>query len=295
MVPHPWRALVIGKNGQVGWELGRTLASFTQVTSVDYPEIDLTKPDSVRRCLRQTHPELIVNAAAYTAVDKAESEPDLARKVNGVAPGILAEEAHRLGALLVHYSTDYIFDGTKRSPYLEDDALAPLSVYGRSKLEGDLAIRQVGAAHLILRISWVYGIRGQNFLRTISRLAREREKLRIVNDQIGCPTWSRMVAEATALAICQLQTSPAPEALRGTYHLCASTHTNWHGFASAIVESLPAAERKCTAVEPIPTSDYPTPARRPAYSVLDCSKLERTFGLRLPTWEQQLRLCLQTT
>jgi dTDP-4-dehydrorhamnose reductase len=284
----PPRVLLIGKIGQVGYELRRTLAPWTQLVAVDYPEIDLTNPDSIRHHVRETRPQLIVNAAAYTAVDKAEAEPDLAMKINGLAPGILAEEAKSAGALLVHYSTDYIFDGTKTEPYIETDAPSPLSAYGRSKLAGDDAVRAVGGPHLIFRLCWVYGGRGQNFMLTIMRLAREREKLRVVADQFGCPTWSRMIAETTSLAVLRTLSSGNPAEYTGTYHLAASGVTSWHGFAKAIVDSMPSETRKCTSVEPITTAEYPTPAKRPAYSALNCDKLHRTFGLRLPDWRQSL-------
>jgi dTDP-4-dehydrorhamnose reductase len=285
--------LLIGNNGQVGWELCRTLAPFSHLTKVDYPEIDLTDGASIRQWVRDTRPAVVVNAAAYTAVDKAESETDLAMKINGLAPGILAEETRKLGALLVHYSTDYVFDGAKGQPYLEDDSPNPLGAYGRSKLAGDQAVQQVDGLHLIFRLCWVYGARGQNFLLTISRLAREREKLRVVMDQVGCPTWSRLIAEATSQVVRQVLASQTPDLFKGIYHLCAGGQTSWHGFAKAIVASLPPDERKCTEVEAIPTSAYPTPARRPAHSVLCCDKLRRVFGLALPSWEDQLKLVLE--
>ncbi len=287
------RVLLIGRIGQVGWELRRTLAPWAHVVAVDYPEIDLTQPDSMRQHVRNTRPEIIINSAAYTAVDKAEAEPDLAMKINGIAPGIIAEEAKSAGALLVHYSTDYVFDGLKKEPYVETDAPAPLGSYGRSKLAGDDAVRAVGGPHLIFRLCWVYGGRGQNFMLTIMRLAREREKLRVVADQVGCPTWSRMIAETTSLALAKALVSGHPEDFTGSYHLAASGQTSWHGFAKAIVESTPAEGRKCTVVEPISTADYPTPAKRPAYSVLGCDKLFRTFGLRLPDWHESLTEVLE--
>ncbi len=287
------RVLLIGRIGQVGWELRRTLAPWAQVIAVDFPEIDLTQPDSMRQHVRNTRPEIIINSAAYTAVDKAEAEPDLAMKINGIAPGIIAEEAKSAGALLVHYSTDYVFDGLKKEPYVETDAPAPLGSYGRSKLAGDDAVRAVGGPHLIFRLCWVYGGRGQNFMLTIMRLAREREKLRVVADQVGCPTWSRMIAETTSLALAKALVSGHPEDFTGSYHLAASGQTSWHGFAKAIVESMPAEGRKCTVLEPISTADYPTPAKRPAYSVLGCDKLFRTFGLRLPDWHESLTEVLE--
>jgi dTDP-4-dehydrorhamnose reductase len=287
------RILLIGKVGQVGWELRRALAPIAQVVCVDFPEIDLTNGDSIRQWVTQAQPEIVINAAAYTAVDKAESEPDRAMKINGVAPGILAEEAKRIGVLLVHYSTDYVFDGTKHEPYLEDDAPNPLGAYGRTKLAGDEAVRASGGAHLIFRLCWVYGARGQNFMLTMMRLAREREKLRVVSDQVGCPTWSRMIAETTALAVKQTFAAGDRSAFTGTYHLAASGATSWHGFARSIVGLMPAEGKKCSQVEAIPTSEYPTPTKRPAYSVLGCDKLERTFGLRLPNWEESLKQVLE--
>jgi dTDP-4-dehydrorhamnose reductase len=289
-LPH---ILLIGKVGQVGWELRRTLASMARITCVDFPEIDLTSADSIRRWVRETRPNIVINAAAYTAVDKAEAEPDKAMGINGTAPGILAEEAKALGALLVHYSTDYVFDGTKTTPYVETDSPNPLGAYGRSKLAGDEAVRAADGAHLILRLCWVYGARGQNFMLTMMRLAREREKLRVVADQIGCPTWSRMIAETTALALRQTVATADWSALTGTYHLASSGVTSWQGFAQAIVNLMPAESRKCSIVEPISTPEYPTPAKRPAYSVLSCDKLQQVFGLRLPNWEESLKQVLE--
>jgi len=286
------KILLLGKNGQVGWELCRTLAPLAEVAAVDYPEINFTDTSALRQLVAGTRPAVVVNAAAYTAVDKAETEPDLCRQVNAVAPGVLAEAAKKAGALMVHYSTDYIFDGTKTTPYLETDAPNPLGAYGRSKWEGDQAVKASSANHLIFRLCWVYGARGQNFMLTIRRLAREREKLRVVGDQLGCPTWSRMIAEATALALKQVLASADKSTFNGEYHLAANGQASWHGFASRIVALMPDAERKCREVAAITTPEYPTPARRPAYSVLDCGKLRKTFGLRLPDWEASLRQVL---
>jgi dTDP-4-dehydrorhamnose reductase len=287
------RILLFGKIGQVGWELRRTLAPMAELVCVDYPEVDFTNPDSVRRWIREAAPAIIINAAAYTAVDKAETDTALAMKINAEAPGLMAEEAKARGALLVHYSTDYVFDGTKTAPYTEDDAANPLGAYGRTKLAGDDAIRAAGCHHLIFRLCWVYGARGANFMLTMMRLARERETLRVVADQFGSPTGARLIAEATTLALRRVDSPEAAAALSGTYHLCSAGHTSWHGFASAIIESMPEAERKCRQVEPITTADYPTPARRPAYSVMSCAKLERAFGLRLPDWRSGLGLVLE--
>ena len=286
------KILLIGKNGQVGWELRRTLAPLAEVVAVDYPEINLNDTPALRQFVAGTRPSVVVNAAAYTAVDKAETETELCRQINAVAPGVLAGEAKKLGALMVHYSTDYIFDGAKASPYVETDAPNPLGAYGRSKLEGDRAVKASGANHLIFRLCWVYGVRGQNFMLTVQRLAREREKLRVVDDQFGCPTWSRMIAETTTLALKQVLASADSSVFNGEYHLAASGQTNWHGFASRIIELMPETERKCRAVEQITTPEYPTPAKRPANSVLDCGKLQKTFGLRLPDWEASLRQVL---
>ena len=285
------RILLTGVNGQVGWELHRSLAPLGQVVAMDSKALDLTDADAIRAKVREVAPRIIVNPAAYTAVDKAESEPGRARLVNAVAPAVLAEAAGECGAMLVHYSTDYVFDGRKETPYLEDDVTHPLNVYGATKLDGEAAIRASGVRHLILRTSWVYGARGGNFLLTMQRLMQERPELRIVDDQIGAPTWSRMIAEATALILAQCL-SPARGADRpepwGTYHLTCGGETSWYGFAAAIAElgGYP------TRLTPIPSSDYPTPARRPANSRLDNGKLARVFGLRLPHWREALKLCL---
>jgi dTDP-4-dehydrorhamnose reductase len=286
------KILLIGKNGQVGWELRRTLAPLAEVRAMDYPEIDFTNTAMLRAMVAAVDPTVIVNAAAYTAVDKAETETDLCRQVNAIAPGVLAEAAKKAGALMVHYSTDYIFDGTKTSHYVETDAPNPLGAYGRTKLEGDRAVKASGADHLIFRLCWVYGTRGQNFMLTMQRLAREREKLRVVDDQFGCPTWSRMIAEATALALKQVMAGADRSAYNGEYHLAASGYTSWYGFATSIIEGMPEVERKCRVVERITTAEYPTPAKRPAFSALDCGKLQKTFGLRLPNWETSLRQVL---
>lgn len=284
--------LLTGVRGQVGWELRRTLAPLGRVTAVDRAELDLANPDAIRAKVRALSPKLIVNPAAYTAVDRAESEANQARAINAIAPAVLAEAAKGSGAILVHYSTDYVFDGAKPGPYLEDDAPHPLNVYGATKLAGEQAIRASGVRHLILRTSWVYGTRGQNFLLTMQRLMRERAELKIVDDQVGAPTWSRQIAEATALILAQCL-SPARGADRpepwGTYHLTCGGETTWFGFARAIAE----LGGFSTRLLPIPSSDYPTPARRPANSRLDNGKLERTFGIRLPDWREALELCLQ--
>lgn len=289
------RMLLIGKNGQIGWELKRALAPLGEVVAVGSGELDLSKPAEIRRAVREMRPDLIVNAAAYTAVDAAEEEPELAMAVNGEAPGVLAEEAQRSDAALVHYSTDYVFDGAKGAPYTEDDEPAPINIYGETKLAGERAVRESGAAHLILRTSWVYGLRGKNFLLTVLRLAREREELRIVDDQIGAPTWSREIAEATAQMLGQGKYEAA-SFLRergGLYHLTAGGQTSWYSFARAILDLDPDREEQvCESVEPVPTSEYPTPARRTPYSVLCNGKLKCDFGFRLPEWYEQLKSTL---
>jgi dTDP-4-dehydrorhamnose reductase len=289
-IPHP-HILLTGANGQVGWELRRSLSTLGQVFSMDARAMNLADPDAIRRVLAQVKPRVIVNAAAYTAVDKAESDPDLARAVNAVAPGILAQEAANSGALLVHYSTDYVFDGSGDSAWKEADATGPLNVYGATKLAGEQAIAASRCRHLIFRTSWVYGARGSNFLLTMRRLMRERPELKIVADQVGAPTWCRSLAEATAQVLAQLHSpfrgSDRPEPW-GVYHMSNAGETTWHGFAQAIRDS----EGMDCHLHPIPTCDYPTPARRPMNSRLDNDKLARVFGIRLPEWNQALKLCL---
>ena len=291
------KILLFGGSGQVGWELRRTLSTVGEVFAPSSARADFGEPEKLRAVVRESRPDLIVNAAAYTAVDGAEKEPDLAMAINGTAPGVLAEEAGRLGAALVHYSTDYVFDGEKAAPYVEEDKAAPINVYGRSKLAGEEAVRGSGAPHLVLRTSWVYGTRGKNFLRTILRLAGEREELNIVDDQIGAPTWSRAIAEATAQILVGSRGDFAGflGESGGLYHLAASGETSWYGFARRILD-LSAGRRsfKLEKLSAIPTEEYPTPADRPASSTLSCEKLEETFGLSLPSWETQLGLCLDT-
>jgi dTDP-4-dehydrorhamnose reductase len=282
------RILLTGCAGQLGRELKRSLACLGDVIACDRQEFDLADPDALRDAVREAAPTVIVNAAAHTAVDKAESEPELAMAINAIAPGVLAEEAKRLGALLIHYSTDYVFDGTKPAPYTEDDSPAPLSVYGRSKREGELAIAATGARHLILRTSWVYGLHGANFMKTMLRLGKERDELRVVGDQIGAPTWSRHLADVTALVLAR------KDIPNGLYHLAAAGETSWHGYAEAIFYE---AQRvglmdKSPVVHRITSADYPLPAARPANSRLDCSRFRRDFDLTLPDWRTGLIDCL---
>jgi dTDP-4-dehydrorhamnose reductase len=287
--------LLTGKNGQVGWELQRTLAPLGKVVALDVEDLDLSDAEAIRRKVHEVQPHIIVNPAAYTAVDKAESEPELAMAINGIAPGVFAEEARARDALLVHYSTDYVFDGRKDGPYVEDDAPNPLGVYGNTKLAGEEAVRAAGCRHLILRTSWVYGARGKNFLLTMLKLAKERSELRIVDDQIGAPTWSRTLGEITAQILAQLHApGRAPielQKLYGTYHLTSAGAVSWHGFTAEILRQ--AGVKPAPVLHPIPTRDYPTPAARPANSQLSNDKLLKAFGLSGGDWRDNLRLCLQ--
>jgi dTDP-4-dehydrorhamnose reductase len=286
------RILLTGANGQVGSELRRSLAPLGEVVAFDRAGLDLAQPDVLIARVRDVAPQAIVNAGGYTTVDKAESEPEEASAINGTAPRVLAEEARRLGAILVHYSTDYVFDGEKAGPYTEADTPNPLSVYGRSKLEGERAVIASGCRHLTLRTSWVYGTRGRNFLLTMLRFAGEGRALRVVDDQIGAPTWCREIGDATAALLARPDLA-APGA-DGLYHLSADGFTSWFGFARAIVDS-PELVRLGIArptLEAIPTSEYPTPARRPRNSRLDCGRLESGAGLRLAPWDEALRRCM---
>ena len=269
----PFKVLLLGKNGQVGWELHRTLCPLGEIVATDRRELDITDYDRLRETVRLLKPQVIVNATAYTAVDKAEDEPELAMRINGEAPGVLAEEAKRCGALLVHYSTDYVFDGTKNGPYTEEDTPNPLNVYGRTKLAGEEAIRSVDGNHLIFRTSWVYGERGHNFYLTILRLAREKEEIRVVDDQIGAPTWCRTIAENTAFILAQGVNREEGyhayyEARKGLYHMTAAGQTSWYEFAKRIAETVPPEERKLRRIVPIKTSEYGYKARRPLNSVM---------------------------
>jgi dTDP-4-dehydrorhamnose reductase len=290
------KILLTGRNGQVGWELQRTLTPLGQVIALDAEELDLTDADAIRRKVQEIQPQIIVNPAAYTAVDKAEGGPGLAETVNGIAPGILAEEALRLSAVLVHYSTDYVFDGNKATPYTEDDIPSPQSVYGRTKLAGEQAVRASGCKHLILRTSWVYGIHGGNFVKTILRLAKERNELRIVADQFGAPTWARDLAQATASALTGWKKKDWDDDLSGLYHLTAAGRTNWHNYAEEIVRLARNYDRDLAAkqldIRAITTNEYPVPARRPANSALANDKIRDTFGIVLPQWQESLAECI---
>jgi dTDP-4-dehydrorhamnose reductase len=289
---------VIGDQGQVAWELKRTLAPIGEVLVAGRNSpicLDLSQPKGLRAALHDLRPDWIINAAAYTAVDKAEQEPDLAQAINGESPAALAAFARDAGALLVHYSTDYVFNGTASEPYRETAATHPQSVYGRTKLAGEQAVQSSGADHLILRTSWVYTNRGHNFLRTVRRLAREREELRIVADQHGAPTCARHIAEATAQMLLQMGTQRTAWRDRsGVYHLTAGGETSWHEFACHIVEHQRRHEPVLAKrIEPITTEEYPLPARRPRYSVLNNDKLLDTFGIALPDWKAGLEQVLE--
>jgi dTDP-4-dehydrorhamnose reductase len=286
------RILLTGAGGQVGHELAQALAPLGEVDARDRAGLDLADADALVRACRGLRPALIVNAAAYTAVDRAESDAEAARLVNARAPGILAEEAKRLGAVLVHYSTDYVFDGSARSPYREDDPVGPLNEYGRGKLEGERAVAASGCRHLVFRTSWVYGPRGRNFLLTMLSLAATRDEVRVVADQRGAPTSSLFLAAATARALAAI---PPAGIASGVYHLSAAGETTWAGFAQAIFARAAATRAgfRAPRVVPIATADYPTPARRPAYSVLSHGKFERAFGFAPDPWEAQLDECFR--
>lgn len=296
------KLLLLGRNGQVGWELQRSLSVLGEVVALDRASKDhcgdLSDLEGTARTVRDVRPDVIVNAAAYTAVDKAESEPNLAHTVNADAPGILAQEAQRLGAWLVHYSTDYVFDGSGDRPWVETDAPAPLSVYGRSKLEGERAIAAHCGRHLILRTSWVYAARGGNFIKTMLRLAQERERLTVIDDQHGGPTSAELLADVTAHAVRQLAASAAGgEALAGIYHLAAAGETTWHGYASHLLSHAqrlkPDFRLKATDIAAVASEAFATAARRPLNSRLDTAKLGAAFGLTLPPWQQGVNRVLE--
>lgn len=298
------KILLLGSNGQVGWELQRSLAPLGEVVALQREAAanpqglcgSLEDAEALVRSVRALRPTVIVNAAAYTAVDKAETDADRAKAVNATAPGLLAREAAALGSWLVHYSTDYVFDGSGDQPWHEDDDTAPLSVYGRTKREGEQAIRDSGCQHLILRTSWVYAARGGNFAKTMLRLAAEREELKVIADQIGAPTGADLLADVTALVLHRLQMRPE---LAGTYHCAAAGQTSWHGYARHVIEWArrhgQAVKVAADAVRPIPTAGYPTPAQRPLNSRLDTCKLRHAFGLHLPPWQQGVERMLMET
>jgi dTDP-4-dehydrorhamnose reductase len=286
------RILLTGKTGQVGYELERSLQGLGEIIALDRNQMDLGNLAQVRDVIRAIKPHLIINPAAYTAVDRAESEPELAMRINGDAPGVMAEEARKLGAVMIHYSTDYVFDGSKRTPYIETDPTCPLNVYGTTKLAGEQAIQATGIPHLILRTSWVYGMRGNNFLRTILRLAQERAELRIVADQYGAPTWCRTIADTTEYIVVQSRDArPSDDWWRersGIYHLTAQGLTTWYGFTQAILSH--SSVFKKPFVVPIATQEYLSPTKRPKYSMLSSNQLIKTF-CALPDWKSALKRC----
>lgn len=306
------KILLIGKNGQVGAELEAFLPRLGQVVALDRQQLDLSKPNQIRRAIGEVRPQIIVNAAAYTAVDAAETDETAARAINADAPSVIAEKAKKIGAALVHYSTDYVFDGSKNLPYDESDPPNPLSVYGKTKLAGERAIRDSGVPHLIFRTAWVYSTRGRNFLLRILHLASQREELRIVRDQIGAPTWCREVARATTSILGRFseprEVAPSFSQASGTYHMTAGGIASWCDFAQAILDEANNASPNlpwlvaamnggpllARRVVPIRTAEYPTPARRPPYSVLSNALLASTFGLQLPDWREQLRSIFRT-
>jgi dTDP-4-dehydrorhamnose reductase len=286
------RILITGAEGQLGWELRRTFAAMGEIVALDRKGLDLASPDAIRERCRRIEPSLILNAAAYTAVDKAESEAELAMSINGIAPGVLAEEANRLDVPLIHYSTDYVFGGTANAPYRETEATQPQSVYGRTKLAGEQAVTAIAKRYLVLRTSWLYGNRRQNFFLTMQRLAKERDELRVVADQTGSPTWVHAVSVLSGQCVRADGGKAELTIPNGIYHLTATGSTSWHGFASAILAAMPAGGKRAQRVVPLTTAEYPTPARRPAYSVLSVEKLERALGVSIDDWRLQLANCL---
>lgn len=289
---------MLGKDGQVGWELRRTLAPLGEVVAWGRLELDLSDVSAIRRRVREIQPDVLVNAAAYTQVDVAEEEVELALAINATAPGVLAEEAARLNVWLVHFSTDFVFDGQSGTPYTEDTEARPINVYGSTKLQGERAIEAVGGCHLILRTSWVYGLSGRNFLLTMLRLARERDEIRVVDDQVGTPTWSRWLAEMTAHVLASvLHGHLSIEESRGLFHVSAAGSTTWYGFAAEILRM---ANQRIDELDltshliPIGTAEYPTPARRPPHSVLATRRLQEVFELSVSSWEEQLDQCLDS-
>jgi dTDP-4-dehydrorhamnose reductase len=297
----PMKILLFGKNGQLGWELQRSLAPLGEVVALDFDSqgiwaADFSQADSLAATVREVAPQLIVNAAAHTAVDRAESEPQLAHAINATAPAVLAREAAALGAWLLHYSTDYVFDGSGAVPWNEDSPTGPLNVYGRTKLEGEQAIRASGCRHLILRTSWVYAARGGNFAKTMLKLAQERDKLAVIDDQFGAPTGAELLADLSALLWRVVQQQPE---LGGMYHAVAAGETSWHGYATHVIDFARAAglpvKVAARAIDAVPTSAFPTPARRPGNSRMSTLKLQQAFGVHLPPWQQGVERMLRET
>ncbi|MFN2197131.1 MAG: dTDP-4-dehydrorhamnose reductase [Anaerolineales bacterium] len=293
------KILLIGKFGQLGWELHRTLLPLGEVTALDYPEINLAEPEQLRSLVRNLSPQVIVNAAAYTAVDQAEREPELAYAINSSAPAVLAEEANALDAVMIHYSTDYVFDGEKRSPYDENDPTNPINVYGESKLAGEQSVLEMAAAGLVFRTSWVYSLRRGSFVTKVLEWSRQHEVLRVVSDQVSKPTWCRSLAEATVQVLAKSSRDGHPadwiRTHRGLYHLADNGAASRYEWAQAILAFDPeAGQQRTRQIEPAQTSEFPAPASRPLYSVLNCTKFEQTFGLHMPDWRTSLELAMQT-
>jgi dTDP-4-dehydrorhamnose reductase len=290
------KILLTGKTGQVGWELNHMLSKTDTVFAMGRDRMDLSKPETLGSVIQEVRPDIIINAAAYTAVDKAESEPELAMTVNGVAPGVIAEEARKIGAGIIHYSTDYVFDGKATSPYKEEDPTCPLSVYGKSKLAGENAVIQAGIAHIIIRAGWVYSLRSSNFLLTMQKLAQTRKHIRVVNDQTGAPTWAKAIAEGTARilerSLKRSATKPKVFTGSGVFHMTCGGETSWFGFAKKIFELSGLSEN--TELIPIPTTDYPTPAVRPQHSLLSNRKLKQVFHYEMSHWQDALGECLDS-
>jgi dTDP-4-dehydrorhamnose reductase len=287
--------VLIGKNGQLGWELERSLPVLGNVFALGRAELDVSDPDALRQTLRELKPGLVINASAYTEVDKAEKEPELAMKINALAPGVMAEMSRQLRAVLIHYSTDYVFDGRQNTPYTEKDQTDPLNVYGKSKLMGEENIKQAGDAYVILRTSWVYSLRGNSFVNKVLGWARKNSTLRIVNDQVSCPTWARMLAQITTLLLAKNRRNLYESTYEqcGIYHLAGSGYTSRYEWAKQILANDPKrAEQMVQAIEPARSAEFPTPAIRPLFSALDCTRFEKTFRLQLPPWNNTLELAM---
>jgi dTDP-4-dehydrorhamnose reductase len=290
------KILLLGNTGQLGWELQCTLQPLGAVVALDYPQVNMADPGSIRKAIQECHPEVIINATAYTAVDQAEREEGMAEAINGLGPGVLAEEARKLNAAVIHYSTDYVFDGTKGAPYIETDYPNPLNVYGSSKLYGEQAIQDMDGAYLILRTAWVYSLRRDSFVSKVLGWARTNESLRVVSDQVSNPTWARLLAETTAhlLARAGVDFLPWLVERKGLYHLAGDGYTSRYEWAKAILELDPhKGEQKVQQILPALTSDFPTPAQRPLFSALDCGRFQATFGLQLPDWRSALQLAMK--
>lgn len=294
----PPTILITGKYGQVGWEMQRALLPLGHIVALGRQAMNLANNAAIREVIQHIRPDVIVNTAAYTAVDKAEEEQELAMQVNGIAPGVLAEETEQRKALLIHFSTDYVFDGTKQTPYTETDEPKPINVYGASKLAGEQAVRSTNADHLILRTSWVYGCRGNNFLLTMLKLMKERENLHVIADQRGTPTWARLIAETTAQIVKQSLLERQQKTFQsGLYHLTTSGETTWHGFAEKI-KDIARKQNKRDVLEicniaPITTSEYPTPAQRPMNSCMAIAKLQQKYTMIMPSWDKALEFCME--